>query len=80
MVRPNQETMPFLAIFTASERAAEWSKRQTTFGDGLSKDFAQVLQGMAADLGIVTNPGRPAGVDMQPPSWRGSRRRPGGGH
>ena len=33
---------------------------------GLSTDFADLLQGMAPDLGVVINPGLPAGFELQP--------------
>lgn len=66
MVLANPDKTPFLAIFTAPERADAWSKRQTTFGFGLSTDFVGLLQGMAPELGIVINPGLPAGFELQP--------------
>lgn len=61
MVLSNADKTPFLALFTAPERADVWTKRQTTFGFGLSTAFTGVLQGMALNLGIVINPGLPAG-------------------
>ncbi len=66
MVLSNAGKTPFLALFTAPERAGEWVKRQTTFGFGLSTEFASLLKGMAPDLGIVINPGLPVGFEMQP--------------
>jgi hypothetical protein len=66
MVLSNADKTPFLAIFTAPERADAWTKRQTTFGFGLSTVFTGVLQGMAPNLGIVINPGLPVGFEMQP--------------
>lgn len=66
MLLTNAARTPFLALFTAPERATVWSKRQTAFGHGLSTDFARLLQGMAPGLGIVINPGLPAGFEMQP--------------
>lgn len=66
MVLADSKKTPFLALFTAPERAEAWSKRQTTFGFGLSTEFAGLLQGLAPDLGIVINPGLPAGFELQP--------------
>lgn len=66
MVLTNREKTPFLALFSAAERADAWLKRQTTLGHGLSTDFAGVLQRMAPDQGIVINPGLPAGFELQP--------------
>lgn len=66
MVLSNAGKTPFLALFTAPERAGEWSKRQTAFSVGLSTDFASLLEGMAPDLGIVINPGLQVGFEMQP--------------
>jgi hypothetical protein len=66
MVLSNAGKTPFLAIFTAPERAGAWVKRQTAFGVGLSTDFAGLLQGMAPNLGLVINPGLPVGFELQP--------------
>lgn len=66
MVLANPEKTPFLAVFTAPERYAEWAKRQTTFGFGASTDVAGLLKDMAPDQGIVINPGLPVGFEMQP--------------
>lgn len=66
MVLADAKKTPFLALFTAPERADAWSKRQTTFGFGRSTDFAGLLKGMAPEQGIVINPGLPAGFEMQP--------------
>ena len=66
MVLTNAEKMPFLAVFTAPERAGAWTKRQTAFGFGLSTDFIGLLQDTAADLGIAINPGLQAGFEMLP--------------
>lgn len=66
MVLADAKKTPFLAIFTAPERCAAWTQRETTFGFGLSTDFAGLLQGMAPDLGLVINPGLPAGFELQP--------------
>jgi hypothetical protein len=66
MVLADTKKTPFLAIFTAPERSAAWTQRQTTFGFGLATDFADLLQGMAPGLGVVINPGLPAGFELQP--------------
>jgi hypothetical protein len=66
MVLADANKTPFLAIFTAPERSAAWTQRQTTFGCGLSTDFAGLLQGMAPDQGLVINPGLAAGFELQP--------------
>ena len=66
MVLADAQKTPYLAIFTAPERSAAWAQRQTSYSFGLSTDFAGVLQGMAPELGIVINPGLPAGFELQP--------------
>ncbi|MCZ8250983.1 MAG: SseB family protein [Hylemonella sp.] len=66
MVLADARKTPYLAIFTAPERSTAWAQRQTSYGCGLSTDFSGVLQGMASDLGIVINPGLPAGFELQP--------------
>lgn len=66
MVLADSQKTPFLALFTAAERSAAWTQRQTTYSFGLSTDFVGLLQGMAPELGIVINPGLPAGFELQP--------------
>jgi hypothetical protein len=66
MVLADAKKTPFLAIFTAPERSAAWAQRQTAYGFGLSTNFVGLLQGMAPDMGIVINPGLPAGFELQP--------------
>ncbi len=66
MVLADSQKTPFLALFTAPERSAAWTQRQTTYTFGLSTDFGGLLQGMAPDQGIVINPGLPAGFELQP--------------
>ena len=66
MVLSGSDKTPFLAIFTAQERASAWAKRQPASSYGLSTDFAGLLKGMAPNLGIVINPGLPIGFELQP--------------
>lgn len=55
---------PLLAMFTAPERTGEWPKLQPQFSFGLIVDFAWMLRGVAAEVGIVVNPGLNVGFEM----------------
>ena len=64
MILTNQAGQPVLAVFTAPERASDWSRREPRFQTGLLTDFAWLLRGISPQLGVVVNPGLKEGLEM----------------
>lgn len=55
-----------LAVFTGVDRATPMGQNSHSHQHALLVDFRWVLKGMAPGVGIVVNPGWPAGVEIEP--------------
>ena len=66
LVLNSQSGIPVVAVFTAPERSVAWLAQAPAFKHGLQTDFRWLLQGIAAGVGVVLNPGSPVGVELPP--------------
>lgn len=66
LVLTSEAGEPMFAVFSAPEHAAPWAERLTQFENALQVDFTWLLGGIAAEVGIVLNPGFDIGMEMSP--------------
>ncbi|WP_168798483.1 SseB family protein [Herbaspirillum sp. ST 5-3] len=64
LILANRNGDSVMALFTALERSVEWPKRFPQFCFALLTNFSWLIKGVAPGVGIVVNPGSPAGLEL----------------
>jgi len=66
LVLTSESGEPMFAVFSAPEHATPWADQVAGFEHALQVDFAWLLGGIPAQVGIVLNPGFDIGMEMSP--------------
>lgn len=66
LVLTSESDEPMFAIFSAVERAEQWTDQLPQFENALQVDMRWLLTAMSDGVGIVLNPGFDLGMEMIP--------------